>query len=981
MKRPQSGGKRGFSPFPTRLPENWRSWPEISIRVHDLPEDVTTNMMWEQFSEYGKIVFIDIYQSKQSLGMSARLKFSPPPKEPFWDLEKQVIFLHPGIYTHAHGVSVSIRPDTRPPGDWVTSGINNNRSYAVKISVQLRGVRLGSTTGPRQLTVAESWDHEATQPDFNMEVNVYDKKIYVYFHTTVTDAKGRGLLRSYKMKIDVSQVRRMYRTQTASGQETYILPLEFPPEYFWRRDDILSTMSNGHIWGDSDAWHRVSCMVDEDDAQMKYPVSVSCNVTERGYVDLGRWTTCQLVVGQNEPGTLATLREALEDMNIRMLDAKDFEVVNKGPADMWTQLDYSSSGTGNALTMLGEMWSDLVHLPFEVRYQLEVCISHGALQEHNVTRALLDKMATTDAAKVQERLELLSDKGKPIYDPVAFFADIDMAETPEQRRIPDYCYLVRKAVITPTTMYLNVPTFETSNRVIRNYSHVADRFLKVQFVEEGETGRLRAAAGYDNQEIWKRVWRTLKSGIRIGDRLYEFLAFGNSQLRECGAYFFCPTDHLSCDEIRRWAGDFDHIKVVAKYAARLGQCFSTTRPLQGIPHPTIVPIPDIEHNGQCFTDGVGKISQFFADCIAAEMSGIEGERPTAFQFRMGGSKGVLVVSDDAKYHEVHIRPSQEKFKARYNGLEIVRYSRPATATLNRQTITILSDLQVPDRAFMSLLETQLKRYDESVTNNTVAIELLTKFVDQDQTALKIAELIRSGFRTETLQEPFVLNIFRLWRSWSLKLLKEKARIHVEQSAFVIGCADETGSLRGHSMASEGTRSMNVDKLPQIFLQTINPVTGKMFVLEGTCIVGRNPSLHPGDIRVVQAVDCPKLRHLRDVVVFPIKGDRPVPSMLSGGDLDGDDFFVIWDQTLIPKIWNWCPMDFTPRQPLELSRDVNANDLRQFFVQYVMNDVLPLIAIAHLAWADELRPHSAICKLEEGRLFCDCLTDSRRPATS
>jgi RNA-dependent RNA polymerase len=61
------------------------------------------------------------------------------------------------------------------------------------------------------------------------------------------------------------------------------------------------------------------------------------------------------------------------------------------------------------------------------------------------------------------------------------------------------------------------------------------------------------------------------------------------------------------------------------------------------------------------------------------------------------------------------------------------------------------------------------------------------------------------------------------------------------------------------------------------------------------------------------------------------------------------------------------MDFTPAQPDELARDVNSLDLRQFFVQYMMNDVLPLIAVAHLAWADELKPHSSVCKVSPLRV--------------
>jgi len=170
---------------------------------------------------------------------------------------------------------------------------------------------------------------------------------------------------------------------------------------------------------------------------------------------------------------------------------------------------------------------------------------------------------------------------------------------------------------------------------------------------------------------------------------------------------------------------------------------------------------------------------------------------------------------------------------------------------------------------------------------------------------------------------------------------------------VLGCVDETGTLRGHSVATEGSKNKDVNKLPQIFLQLSDPNRyDETIIVKGVCIVGRNPSLHPGDIRVVQAVDNPLLHHLKDVVVFASTGDRPVPNMLSGGDLDGDDFFVIWDPNLIPTEWNFPPMSYTPSKPLELQRDVEVNDIRDFFVKYMKNDVLPLIATAHLAHCDQ-----------------------------
>lgn len=40
------------------------------------------------------------------------------------------------------------------------------------------------------------------------------------------------------------------------------------------------------------------------------------------------------------------------------------------------------------------------------------------------------------------------------------------------------------------------------------------------------------------------------------------------------------------------------------------------------------------------------------------------------------------------------------------------------------------------------------------------------------------------------------------------------------------------------------------------------------------LVTRNPCNHPGDIRLLEAIDCPELQYLYNVIVFSSKGDRP-----------------------------------------------------------------------------------------------------------
>ena len=449
----------------------------------------------------------------------------------------------------------------------------------------------------------------------------------------------------------------------------------------------------------------------------------------------------------------------------------------------------------------------------------------------------------------------------------------------------------------------------------------------------------------------------MRYGILVGDRHYKFLAFGNSQFREHGAYFFASTSHVSANSIRAWMGYFYDIRIIAKHAARLGQCFSTTRAVVN----TTVRIrehPDIERNGFVFSDGVGRISDYLSTLIQGGLAikTLSGLPPSVYQFRLGGCKGILAVSPNAEDKDTWIRPSQYKFPAQHNGLEIIRWSQFSAAALNRQLIIVLDGLGVESDIFMAKLREQLSELDMAMEQESVAQHLLSKFVDPNQMTLTVASMITDGFHAT--KEPFLTSILHLWRAWSIKYLKEKAKINIEQGACVLGTIDETGTLKGHFNEKQPGPGATYDEmektLPEIFIQVPDPENSKGFVLiEGVCLLARNPSLHPGDIRIVMAVDNPELYHLRDVVVLPSTGDRDIANMCSGGDLDGDDYLVIWDQELVPKKWNLTPMDYTAPKAKDLDRNVTVGDVTDFFVQYMRNDSLSSVALAHLAWADQL----------------------------
>jgi len=66
-------------------------------------------------------------------------------------------------------------------------------------------------------------------------------------------------------------------------------------------------------------------------------------------------------------------------------------------------------------------------------------------------------------------------------------------------------------------------------------------------------------------------------------------------------------------------------------------------------------------------------------------------------------------------------------------------------------------------------------------------------------------------------------------------------------------------------------------------------------VEGRVFMTRMPCLHPGDIRIFNNVYKEELKDYVNVVVFSQKGERPACNKLSCGDLDGDHYFVSWNQ--------------------------------------------------------------------------------------
>lgn len=532
----------------------------------------------------------------------------------------------------------------------------------------------------------------------------------------------------------------------------------------------------------------------------------------------------------------------------------------------------------------------------------------------------------------------------------------------ERTRELDDIVEVRRLVITPTKAYCLPPEVELSNRVLRNYRSVADRFLRVTFMDEGMQTLNKNVMTYypapivrditsnsnaQKTTVFRRVKNILSEGFVLCGRKYSFLAFSANQLRDRSAWFFAEEKNTCVPDILKWMGRFSE-KNVAKCAARMGQCFSSTYATVEVPHSEVdSELPDIVRNGYVFSDGIGMISDDLAMEVAERLH-LKVNPPCAYQIRYAGCKGVVACWPACKDGiRLSLRLSMNKFVSKHTILEICSWTRFQPGFLNRQIITLLSALNVCDDIFWEMQESMVYKLNQMLVNADTAFDVLTASCAEEGNTAAI--MLSAGFKPQT--EPHLRGMLTSIRAAQFGDLREKARIFVPSGRWLMGCLDELGILE------QG----------QCFIQLSNPSLENCFakhgfkfsetkkdleVIKGYVVVAKNPCLHPGDVRILEAVDVPSLHHLFDCLVFPQKGDRPHTNEASGSDLDGDLYFVTWDENLIPPSKkSWLPMDYAPPEVRKLPRGVQHKDIIEFFTRNMVNENLGTICNAHVVHAD------------------------------
>ncbi|EXK24346.1 hypothetical protein FOMG_18917 [Fusarium oxysporum f. sp. melonis 26406] len=473
--------------------------------------------------------------------------------------------------------------------------------------------------------------------------------------------------------------------------------------------------------------------------------------------------------------------------------------------------------------------------------------------------------------------------------------------------------------------------------------------------EQGPAPDLQPRTG---QEVSDYSIRCLRAGITLNDVHYNFYGHSNSQLKSRSCFLMAA----SKEEISKKTealGDFSKMKTVGKKAKRIGLLFSSAATVMTIDPDRCEDIPDVESDDYIFTDGCGLIAPKLANDLARRTRILFRDArytPSVFQIRYRGYKGVVTVDPRMAKQKalLKLRKSMKKFNGgEDHSFAVVEYSKPFSyGYLNDETIILLHALGISQETLLSKQRDHFRLLSNAKFDFRDAFRFLS-YINRSDLAEHV--LLDGGDKIQP-------QIKRLINAEHAKMLnkrdEQRCRIFVQKSRLIFGVCDAWNVLKEGECAVKVTLEEN----------------GQPYALKNTEVtVIRNPCLHPGDWQKFRVVERPELSHLVDCIVFSTRGKRPAADFMSGGDLDGDKFFVCWDKDLIPSTVSTPALYPGVKEPI-IFRPITDDDRLVYFARYT-NASLGQVKNIYLDWARVTGPMSAQCQ-ELNRLFSQCVDGNR-----
>ena len=596
------------------------------------------------------------------------------------------------------------------------------------------------------------------------------------------------------------------------------------------------------------------------------------------------------------------------------------------------------------------------HYDFEVEWRINIIKSSRNVMIENTFEDLVHRYYKQDRMESRDKEQhfLIVDCLDFLTIPQRFLVSIEEQFYASYRAGKKFCTMlanglkeppcnwmyVKRLVFTPSRLIYFPAVLVKKSRILRNLPK--EHFVFVTFRDE-DLSKL------NDLSLIRCIKKIITEGIVLCGEKYHFFCASGSQLREGKALFIRSASsdrlyELRNDILNLELQSYGNLKNVAKYMSRIGLYSTADMPLCKVEKTNVTWVDDIKSiKGTLLTDGAGKIKYSLLKKLGYEYA-------SAIQFRLGGSKGILVKAlDSDKEFDVSsnivLRPSMKKFNSSDYQLTLVGVNKYMSLTLNREVINLLLSISRKNETsnlqsyLESMQDTFISGFCSRLENVSEAEVVLKPFIPQ-QYFKNITEFF------DVREEPYWRSLLHHSINIDTKTLRQKTNIPVDKGCRLMGIPDPCNVLEPNEVC------MNV----------ISP-DGWQETITGNVMIYRNPCLHPGDIRIKQAVRRPELSHWTNVLILPCSKSctSSIADECSGGDLDGDIFSIIWDEKIVlSKSLEAAPCDYQSLSRLVPSNRIRACEnpnnqaaLAEMYERNLENDALGRVAHLHMALCDQL----------------------------
>ncbi|ETN44653.1 uncharacterized protein HMPREF1541_10323 [Cyphellophora europaea CBS 101466] len=553
-----------------------------------------------------------------------------------------------------------------------------------------------------------------------------------------------------------------------------------------------------------------------------------------------------------------------------------------------------------------------------------------------------------DSPSVEERLSAYKEiaAGRS-YEPFQRHSWLPAAGLPPEKR--NHRSLYQEVTLTwnqtkdpessPFKMRLHAPRFQKSNRFHRIYDGGRFLILNVPFLRASD---IPSGLG-DPEQYHEVVIEWLSNGLKIGGRFWRPFFVDQPKQTKAGAWFnqvnlFATTglgleqDPVSMKDFLNMHAPFEEnlASTNHKLFARSKLGLSKTTPTVVLRKDEFLDTADIQSaEGNVMNDGCALMSVGLAIAIT-RMLGLD-EVPSAFQGRISGAKGMWLVDKRNSMRQdpagrgywIQVTPAQLKIQPHpryrdcsdhFRTFEVSDWSKALKpSSLNTQLLNVLYNRGVGRKILARRLTALTEEYYEELCDSIETNDplLMHHWLQKYHSVMQRPELqfvggrpvnkieqikvyLDVGFRPQ--EDKALRDLFKDTLRTYLDDFVEKPRIELPRSTFAYMVPDVWGFLE------EGTVQLCLGR------PWCDPETGleSIFIADIDVIVARNPANHPSDAQRVRAVHHPELAGYSNVIFFSTRGKRPLADYLSGGDYDGDQAFVCWDQAIVCDFKNYAP---------------------------------------------------------------------------